>query len=140
MAAGQRPGGLTALAVLNFVFGGIKAIFVIGMLALFGIAEQASGGEVSAELSKHPQGAILFVAFGLAIATTILLIVSAVGYLGQKRVMGRTMGNLYAVCSLAGSGLDLAYGGNMLGVLLFAVYPLLTLLLINGTFKDDLVN
>ena len=140
MADGQRPGGLTALAVLNFVFGGIKAIIVLLAVAAIGVVEHESGGKFSAEMAKQPNQGLIWVSIFLGLATTILLITSGVGYIKQKRFLGRTLGNLYAVCSLADSGIALAVGSNMLGVLIFAVYPLLTLLLLNTTFKEDLVN
>jgi len=68
------------------------------------------------------------------------MIVSGVGYLGQKRFLGRTMGNAYAVTSLASSGLGIVVSGFGIGTIIGLVYPVLTLALINGTFKDDLVN
>ena len=37
MTAGKRPGGLTALAVLNFVFGGFGALGVLAMGALIAL-------------------------------------------------------------------------------------------------------
>ena len=33
MAEGKRPGGLTALAVLNFVFGGLGALGILALIA-----------------------------------------------------------------------------------------------------------
>ena len=140
MSAGQRPGGLTALAVLNFVFGGIKAIVILGLFALLGAASQTTGVDVGEAVAKIEGGGLVWVSILLGLATTVLLIVSGVGYLGQKRFLGRTMGNAYAICSLADSAIGLMAGGNMLVTLIFAVYPLLTLMLINGTFKEDLVN
>jgi hypothetical protein len=140
MAAGQRPGGLTALAVLNFVFGGIKAILVLLAIAAIGVVAHEKPDELREAFAQQPNQGLMWASIALGLVTTILLIVSGVGYIKQKRVMGRTLGNLYAVCSLADSGIALAVGSNMLGVLIFAVYPLLTLLLLNTTFKEDLVN
>ena len=46
MASGNRPGGLTALAVINFVLGGLSLLGSLGTMALIPflgrIAEQAS--------------------------------------------------------------------------------------------------
>ena len=142
MAEGKRPGGLTALAVLNFVFGGIAAIG--GLLGFLGLAilreaikaAEAAGGKYE---GQSLMGAYIGVA-GLLVSA-ILLIISGVGYLKQKRGSGRTMGNLYAVLSIATSVIGVAMGGGMgIGTIVFSIYPVLTLILLNGTFKDDLVN
>jgi hypothetical protein len=140
MSNGTRPGGLTALAVLNFVFGGLGAFGLIVIFSFISSVDQASGGQVVAESTNHPGAALAWTNLLLATATVILLIVSGVGYLGQKRVMGRTMGNLYGVCSLASSAIGIMAAGFGFATIIGFVYPVLTLLLINGTFKDDLVN
>ena len=138
--SGTRPGGLTALAVLNFVFGGIGALLMMLAFAAIGVAEQQSGGEVSKAMREDPNALIGWLNILLLLATAILLIVSGVGYLGQKRFLGRTMGNTYAIVSLASSVIGIIQGGFGIGAIIFMIYPLLTLMLINGTFKDDLVN
>jgi hypothetical protein len=137
--SGTRPGGLTALAVLNFVFGGIKAILTLLAIGFIFDADRRSGGEVGRALAEQNQ-ALLWIGALLSISTTLLLIVSGVGYLKQKRFMGRTLGNLYAVFSLADSGLSLANNANLMWTLIFAIYPLLTLMLLNTTFKEDRTN
>ena len=139
MSDGQRPGGLTALAVLNFVFGGLGAIGLLALFALIGAAENASEGRMSVELAKQPGSGLVLLNLVLALATVTLLIVSGVGYLGMKRMLGRTMGNLYAVVSLASSAIGIMVAGFGFGTIIGLVYPLLTLALINGTFKEDLV-
>ena len=40
MSEGKRPGGLTALAVLNFIFGGLGAIGALGLIACFGFGSK----------------------------------------------------------------------------------------------------
>jgi hypothetical protein len=142
MAEGRRPGGLTALAVLNFVFGGFATIFALlfltgTILIKTGEAQARSNG---AEI--HVSMGILYLELLLMTVSSFTLIASGVGYLKQKRVLGRTIGNIYAVCSLAGTfvELGLAHGSFGLGTLIFMVYPVLTVILVNTTFKDDLVN
>lgn len=140
MSDGKRPGGLTALAVLNFVFGGLGAL---GLLLLFGMlsaAETASGGQVSTEIAKHPGAGLVWVTILLTLASVALMITSGVGYLGQKRFLGRTLGNAYAVVSLIGTAIGISVSGFGIGTIIGLVYPVLTLMLINTTFKDDLVN
>lgn len=140
MSDGKRPGGLTALAVLNFVFGGLGILAVLWLSALMNVADPATEGEVSRQAFKEAP-ALLWVQILLALATTVLMIVSGVGYLGQKRFLGRTMGNLYAVLSLVGTAIGIVAtktGFNLL-TMIGIVYPILTLFLLNTTFKDDLV-
>ena len=70
----------------------------------------------------------------------VLLILTGIGYLGQKRVMGRILGTVYAIVSLAATGLLYYFGPRAgWGILLMvgAIYPLLTLILLNTTFRED---
>lgn len=137
MADGKRPGGLTALAVLNFVFGGIGALGVLAAAALFGAVNQVSEGALVDEMGAGV-GMFQFILMALSAA---LLIVSGVGYIGQKRVLGRMMGNFYGITSIANNGLSLANGGEFsFFIIIGLIYPVLTLILLNTTFKEDLVN
>jgi hypothetical protein len=150
MADGKRPGGLTALAVLNFVFGGLG---LLGLLALFALMKgvetaasaaaeggDAAGAEVVNAVSTS--AGPIYLALGLGLLSTILLIVAGIGYLGQKRFMGRTLGTVYALLAIGGSvvSLVLLKQGFGLSTIIGLVYPVLTLILLNTTFKDDLVN
>lgn len=139
MAQGKRPGGLTALAVLNFVFGGLGAIGLLLLYALF------SGGKALADANGNKiefSTSTLYVGMLLGFVGVFLLIASGVGYLGQKRVLGRGLGSAYGIIALLGQGVNLGalhqpFGiGNIIGL----IYPVLTLILVNTTFKDDLVN
>jgi hypothetical protein len=142
MALGKRPGGLTAMAVLNFVFGGLGAI---GALLAFGglslIREAIQRAE--AEGVKY-DGQSLTAAYVVIAATglcALLLIISGVGYLKQSRFSGRTLGNLYGLVSIGGTVFGAVSGGGIGAFsVLFLVYPLLTLILINSAFKANLTN
>jgi len=138
MAEGKRPGGLTALAVLNFVFGGLGALFTLGFLALLSVADKAA----SAAGANTSGVGVVYLLILLSVLAAILLIVSGIGYLGQKKFLGRTLGNAYAVCSLGSTGVGIAavHTGFGIGTIIGLIYPVLTLILINTTFKDDLVN
>lgn len=146
MAEGKRPGGLTALAVLNFVFGGLGALGILALIAVFGAANAISDGALAEAAGEGMteagmDGGLLLVSICLGIASCVLLIISGVGYLKQKRVMGRTMGSLYGILAIVGTILTLVSGGDFgFGEIINLIYPVLTLIMVNTTFKDDLVN
>jgi hypothetical protein len=140
MSDGKRPGGLTALAVLNFVFGGLGAIGLLALFALLSAADQASGGEFTTEMAKQPDAGLVWISILLSMVSVGLMITSGVGYLGQRRFLGRTLGNAYALVSLVGTAIGTSVSGFGIGTVIGLVYPVLTLVLINTTFKDDLVN
>ena len=138
MAEGKRPGGLTALAVLNFVFAGLGLIAFLALLALLGAADHlASKMEAKTTVSTG----IIYVGLLLGVVRMGLMIVSGVGYLGMKK-WGRTAGNIYGVMALLDTAVALAmlHTGFGIGTIIGLIYPVLTLYLINTTFKDDLVN
>lgn len=141
MAEGKRPGGLTALAVLNFVFGGFAAIgALLGFGGLALIREAAKKAQESGAKVETSYG-LAVVALALLAVSAFLLITSGVGYLKQKRMMGRTLGTVYALLSLASTLIGIINGGGVgIGTIIFSVYPILTLIMVNTTFKDDLVN
>lgn len=146
---GKRPGGLTALAVLNFVFGGILAIVVL--LAFVGLLfGQAIMNAASSELADTEAAAVADVAqiaigvlWLVAIVNALiagLLIASGVGYIKQTKT-GRNLGNAYAIIALVGVAISLtmAEGGFDATIIFSIAYPVVTLVLINGMFKDNLV-
>ncbi len=166
---GKRPGGLTALAVINFILGGISLLGFFSVVSGLQmrmieaneqrlneriqndpnlvvrdpeIAKQKENLEQTKESLKDPKVKILNCS-GLFLAA--LLIASGVGYLRQKKLLGRTMGNLYAVISilLGITNILIVYAKvetkfSLLSLVGF-IYPVLTLFLLNVTFKDDLV-
>jgi hypothetical protein len=150
MTEGKRPGGLTALAVLNFVFGGFGALGVLAMAAILALMGAAAGSDdehlrEAAEAWKEIGMGLFYAILLLSAASSFLLIASGVGYLQQRKFLGRTLGNVYAILSIA-SGLIMslvvtgkAGGGFNLGTIAGLIYPVLTLILLNGTFKEDFV-
>jgi hypothetical protein len=155
MNAHRRPGGLTALAVVNFIFGGLSALSVLGMFAVLalmrsGLAQNPGSGtpEQQAQLDalmEMGRGPFLFMAVCSAILAAAL-IVSGIGYLKLKRFLGRTLGNATALFSIAASLLTALWmspqlgGGFNLGTVIGLIYPVLTLFFLNVTFKEDFVN
>ena len=152
MSQGKRPGGLTALAVLNFVFGGFGVIGFLGLLAVLALITAAATGAAgsgteegqaaSAALKNMPMG-LFYLTMGLYGLSTFLLIASGVGYIQQKKFLGRTLGSTYGVLAVLSAligGLmlpDEGGGGFGLFKLVGLIYPVLTLMLLNTTFKDD---
>ena len=77
----------------------------------------------------------------LSIASCALLIISGVGYIQQKRVLGRIMGSLYGILALLGTMIMIGSGQTFgIGEIIGLIYPVLTLIMVNTTFKEDLVN
>jgi len=100
---GRRPGGLTALAILNFVFGA-GALFA-RMLRLSAVAEsrEVTGWFVTRALSESaaPSVNLVYAFYGLGLLVAALEIVAAIGYLGRKKVIGYFVGNAFAVLGIA---------------------------------------
>jgi hypothetical protein len=144
MPGGKRPGGLTALAVLNFVFGGLGALFMLlaigGLMLLAKGASDLSDGQV--KVSEAPGIGMIYLWIALSVVQVILMIASGVGYLKLKKFLGKTLGNVYALVSIAGSIVSavLLHQGFGIGTIIGLVYPVLTIILLNTAFKDEFVN
>jgi tryptophan-rich sensory protein len=148
----KRPGGLTALAVINFVFSGWGLLSLLGLAVFFAFI-----GIIPTDQMQEPQrtqfeafkdmGVYVFVIiFVLSLISSVLLLLSGIGYLKQKKFLGRTIGNIYAILAIVGSAFsvmmfpsELGGGFNIMSII-GLIYPLLTLILLNTTFRDDLTN
>lgn len=148
MTEGKRPGGLTALAIINFILCG-ASLLSLATFALIGKVpteemEEAQRAQIEAFKNMEPSTLILL--FGSTLVTGVLLLLAGIGYLKQKRFLGRILGSTYAVAAIISSIMGALMmppeleGGFNLGTLIGLVYPILTLILVNTTFKDDLVN
>ena len=149
----KRPGGLTALAVINFIFSGFNLIGLLGWLVIMFVIIGVIPTEQMNEIQKTQMEAFkdlgipLFIfILSLSIVSAILLLLSGIGYLKQKKIMGRMLGNIYAVINIISSiisailfGPEIGGGFNIMTIV-GLIYPVLTLILINTTFKDDLIN
>ena len=139
--SGSRPGGLTALAVINFVWSGFACLVVMGLglaLAVFETARRAAEAD-NQEFGAFWVIGVLLVLYALSAA---LLITSGIGYIKQKNFLGRIMGSVWAVLSLCTLALEVSQSnqGFQLMSLVWVIYPGLTLILLNTTFKEDFVN
>jgi len=155
MSSGTRPGGLTALAVINFIIGGFRCLSALGLIVLIPMLGRIpeAGNDVppqqQAQLDALREiGPSVFIALGvLSLISALLLIVSGFGYLKLKRVLGRVVGSAYGVLGIASTlatmlFMPAALGGGTFGIgtIIGLIYPVLTLILVNTAFKDDLVN
>jgi len=148
----KRPGGLTALAVINFVFSGFGFMSLFGLAAFFAFVkilpteDMPEPQRVQFEAFQEMGVYVFIIIFVLSLISSVLLLLSGIGYLKQKKFLGRTMGNIYAVLAIFGSvfsGMmfpsELS-GGFNIGSIIGLIYPVLTLILLNTTFRDDLTN
>ncbi len=148
----KRPGGLTALAVINFIFSGWSIIGLLGLVAMFAFIgkiptdQMDANQKVQIEALQNMGLPVFIFIFALTIISSVLLLLSGIGYLKQKKFLGRTIGNTYAVVTIISSvitGIMFAPelgGGFNIGTIIGLIYPVLTLILLNTTFKEDLAN
>src|SRR5262245_18615750 len=149
MSEGKRPGGLTALAVLNFVFGGFCCLGVLGMSFTFALKRgaiplQGKDKEEAAKAVAQLPEELIYVVTAVDAICAVLLVATGLGYLKQKRIWGRLMGNVASIVAIVGLLIPTFFGGKeaegfSLGTLVLLVYPVLTLVLLNTTFKEDFV-
>ncbi len=123
-----RPAGLTVLATLNIVFSALNLLCYVGFCAA--LAKNPKPSELTAEELNDLNDFLV----GGFIGTT-LSIIAAVGYLREQR-MGRWMGNAYAVVVILFALILLSSTGV---ALLQLIYPIVTLILINGRYKARLI-
>jgi predicted small integral membrane protein len=152
MDEGKRPGGLTALAVINFVFCGLSMMSVLGMVALFAFMDKVPTDNMTAQQKAQMEAVqnmgmpTLVLLVILNLVTAALLLLSGIGYLQQKKALGRMIGNVYAVVSIVAVIVSALLfrpelgGGFHIGSIIGLVYPVITLVLVNTTFKEDLTN
>ncbi len=149
----KRPGGLTALAVINFIFSGLYLLGILGwiiiLLVIIGIIPIDQLNEIQRTQMEAFQklGIPVFIfVLILSLVSSVLLLLSGIGYLKQKKFLGRTLGNIYAVIDIISSvvsGIILTSetgGGFTIMTMVGLIYPVLTLILLNTTFKEDLTN
>ena len=155
MTTGARPGGLTAFAIINFVWAAMSFLGALSALAMPLVFEHVPTEQMPEKDRQEfeqaqemlAQPGIQFLG-AMDFVTTALLVISGIGYLKQKKVMGRLIGNLYALLAvtLAVVGfqiIDMEIGfafAQELGLIIELVYPVLTLILLNTAFRSDFPN
>jgi len=166
---GVRPGGLTALAVINFVWAAFT--FISGfaavsspfyMPALAAQAEKAAANEsrpekqkeateaavhmreVSNQITLHKE--LVMLDGGAKLVLGLLLILSGIGYLKLRRFLGRTLGLVYATVAVLWGCAVLLWVQKEMGEspgifsLIGFIYPAVTIFALLVTFRDDFVN
>jgi hypothetical protein len=148
----KRPGGLTALAVINFVFSGLKIIGAIGLFFSMTMLGKIPTDAMTEAQKTQIQGlqnidpSIFTINIGINVILFVLLLLSGIGYLNQKKSLGRIVGSIYGALGVAGVIVIATMfpqevgGGFGIMSIIGIIYPVLTLILINTTFKDDLIN
>lgn len=136
----MRPGGLMALAICNFLFAGLAGLNVLGLVVYLTMSPR--GGQTPRGM---PSELMLIAMVTLTGIGAMLLVLSGIGYLLTKKFLGRYLGTAYGVLALGSSIFAIvAYtnaGGdvgllNLVGI----IYPVLTIILLNTTFRKDFVN
>ena len=103
---------------------------------------EAGGAEALRAMGREPPSVIsLYVVGALGLVTAGLLITAGIGYLQQKRFLGRTVGTAYAVIAIITTVLHVAWVGENFGMftLFYWVYPMLTLYFLYSVFRRDFV-
>ena len=143
----KRPGGLTALAVFNFIFGGFGLLGMAALVVFFKYADAvaADASETDRAMIEAMQdfgSGMLWVMIGVSAVQTALLIAAGVGYL-KTQPWGRSLGNLYAIIGISYALISALVlptelgGGIQIGTIIGLIYPVLTLALLNTIFRDD---
>jgi hypothetical protein len=146
----KRPGGLTALAVINFIFAGLGIIgsafslfsrSVINNISTSGMPEaQRAKIEAFQRIDPSLYSTMIF----LGLIGAILLFLSGIGYLKQKKVLGRIIGNIYGFYGIVSVIINYMIMPKELfgtfSIILGITYPVITLILLDTVFKNDLNN
>ncbi len=146
MAVSNRPGGLTAMAVFNFVFGGIAILVWLVTMAQIGSRHERRMEQQRQRLIEPdfvPASKRLKLArclLGLAYGG--LLIASGVGYLLQKRGLGKTLGLLFVLTCVGQTLVNVILVDKRMGPLSLwmVVYTVMTVIVLFTVFKDDFPN
>jgi hypothetical protein len=166
---GVRPGGLTALAVINFVWaafelmaGAFTATSPVTLPLAVAQAEKDLAAESRPEkrdelargveqlketndvVQKNPGLAIF--SGGVEGFLGLLLVVAGIGYLKLRRFLGRTLGVVYAIIAVCWEIAFILYVQKHMDqtpgifALIGFIYPAVTIFALLVTFRDDFVN
>jgi hypothetical protein len=127
---------------LNFVFVGFVAVGAQALWARYSLVPSTPDVAITAYSLTQQDGPMLLIAAILMLVSMTLLIVSGIGYIGQKKILGQRVGSIYGMIGIAGTVLVLLVAKTGFGIetIIGLTYPILTLVLLNTTFKEDFVN
>jgi len=153
MATTDRPSGLTALAVINFLLSFLQLLSAAGFLLqrfvfapqwLKGEEDFGNGRRILQELVEVSPPVIILIG-GLMLISALLLFISGFGYLRRKRVWGKHITTLYVICDLASVACILAWMPESyirdlgIGLIRTVFYPVFLGVVIHTVFRRDLV-
>ena len=135
------------MAIFNFLFAGVSLLGILGMVTVFVVMRESEAYEEMSRAFTEAglTGTYLIFIFSISGAALVLQILSGIGYLQQKKFLGRTLGNTYAVISVLSTVVSLVFlpdasgGGFSIITIIALLYPVLTLILLNTTFKEDFI-
>jgi len=159
MASSDRPSGLTALAVIQFLFGVGQFFEVLSLTLLrfvFGPAElERAGGrrrgpsaeelEYLRELIEVPLPSFSLL-LGLLLLSCLLFLLTGLGLLRRKRWLGRHASTLFVLVEFGALATALllfpeSYLRELgIGLIRMIFYPLFLLACVHLVFRRDLVN
>ncbi|MBI5725102.1 MAG: hypothetical protein HZA50_14165 [Planctomycetes bacterium] len=153
-AGKRRPVGLTALACANFALAGLAIVLAIFLILWANLTDwsgdlyrQAAGGgdadpsmpaspaetKVVASRSNNMEKAAVSAA--MIAPAVLLLVISGFGYLRQSRGMGYMAGMIYGGLGVLGGVYAAATSGLSIVVFIALAYPVLTVVLLNTSFR-----
>ena len=159
MATSDRPSGLTALAVIQFLFGVGQFFevltlsvtrFFTGPMVLREHADSGSGPleesqfEAVRALVETPLPSMLLV-LALMSFSFALFIVTGIGFIGRRRWLGRHAATAFVACEMGALVAILvlfpeSYARNLgIGLVRMVFYPLFLLACVHLVFRRDLV-
>ena len=135
MSQNSRPGGLVALAILNFLFAAIGFISVVSSILSLVFKDKMIAHDPN--LKGWIESISVFYIASSAVLT-VFLIVSGVGYLMQKKILGFVLGNVAAIVWV----IHLTLSSETFNIINSALLllPVLTLVMLNVVFKKDFIN
>jgi hypothetical protein len=148
----KRPVGLTVLAVINFIFTAFSLLGAFGIIVAKNFINNMPMDQLSEQqaaqmaVMQNMSGTTLTVIVSMNIIYFLLLLLSGIGYLKLKKIMGRFVGNVYGAAAVIYSILstmvfpDVFGKSPGIGAIISLIYPVLTLILLNTVFKKNLVH
>lgn len=130
----QRPGGVTVLAIINFLG------FAISLLTLLWEIYSYFTSEVAGEGTSYSSMSAYFVIQGCNVALCLLLVITGIGLIGCRKLIGRHFTTALFLVSLAKAiaVVNLAPEEFNLFTVALVVWPLVAAVLVNTVFTDDL--